>query len=284
MVLGTLIFIFGMFSLSCANSPDPNDLALLKSLMQSIIGFPSDWDTNITTNTTTNITNICSWSGITCIVTNNSTNPIHRLSGISLPNSKLTGKLPQSGWIASKYLTIVKFSSNFLSGLMPPELLSISKGEIYLDNNDFEGTLPNIITKYGSSSLFKLHIHNNKFQGCVPSSWATMNSLCNSKPLDCPRLNLEKNYLNCSDADCMKYLPKNSKSFCPLPFLICQEGHYCWNIPPTILFMVGLMCGGFLIGTLAMFVAAKYVDMGSYSPLPQEEREITNKIRTTRRA
>jgi len=279
MVLSTIIILlFGIYSYTCASSSDPTDVALLGSIMKSVKGLPNDWNSNFIVNTTTNIT-YCSWTGITCVLINNET---HRLSSISLQNYNLTGTLPQYGWIAPKFLKIIIFSNNFLSGNMPAELLSINRGEIYLDYNDFSGPLPSV---NGGTFLMKLQLQGNKFSGCIPSTWSTMNSLCTSKPVACHGLNLENNYLNCSNVHCTQWLPRGSKNFCPLPFYLCQEGQYCWHIPPTILLMITLMCGGFVVGTLAMFFAAKFIDMGSYSPLPSgDEKEITSKIKTTRKA
>jgi len=253
----TNLLFFSLVIVSCiATSNFTPDELLLSSLIKSIKGLPDDWMANFSNPNNT----YCSWKGIKCF--KDKENQTH-LRLISLPNSNLTGKLPLKGWVQLRqYLSIVRFSNNFLNGPLPAELLSLKNAQIYLDNNNFGGFLPNILTNFGCT-LTQLQLQSNRFTGCIPTLWGSMSSLCITDPPSCPGLNLQDNYFNCSDLDCMMNLPNlNSQSYCPVPFFICQEGQYCWHIPQTIVLMITLMCSGFIVGTLAMFFAAKYIDMG----------------------
>lgn len=253
MHISLLLFLVSLLSNFCyADIPDET---LLKFFIQSIPqGLPKDW-------TISNISTYCFWEGIKCgIDKNNNT----KLQIISLPNSNLTGTLPNKGWRDASFLTTVELSNNFIYGSLPSELLLLPRGQLYLENNDLTGNLPSA----PGSSLVVLRLQFNRFTGCIPSDWSSIKSLC-TNPL-CSGLNLTGNYFNCSDPFCMANLPlppsvgenQTILSFCPAPFYICPDGQFCWNIPPTIVLYITLASSGFIVGILAMFLAAKYIDMG----------------------
>lgn len=258
-----MFFIFCLFAhLLCASNIHPDDQTLLFNLMDNVQGFPIDWVKD-------SIESFCSWKGIHC--TTDKARNQSRLQSLSLPESNLVGSLPPSGWLGAKFLNAVNFSTNYLYGPLPNELLSINGGHVELDNNELSGRLPDLLPNIGSN-LFALDLRSNRFQGCIPNSWQSLQSLCTAVPPHC-RLDLSNNYFNCNTTNCMQFLPirvieaDSNQTFCPLPFSICQSGQFCWNIPPTIVLLITLMCGGFIVGILSMFVAAKLLGIG----LPYEK-------------
>jgi len=222
---------------------DDSDLKLLEAIIKAIPDVPQDWTGN----------DYChDWTGITCVIDQNKE---QRLQKINLTHRGLFGTLPATGWKKASRLTTVKLSHNNLFGSVPEELLGIFQGNIFLDNNLFTGNLPGAPAR---CSLQFLHLQANKLTGCVPVSYRTITTFCKGP---CQGLNLANNYFNCSNPSCMANLPTSIESFCPYcpPTFQCEEGKYCWNIPPTIVLMITLMCGGFVFGSLAMFFANKYL-------------------------
>jgi len=235
-MLGLLLFLFGH---SCFGNID--DTRILTSLIDSIHdGLPDDWSL-------TKLSIYCHWTGVTC----QSYQDEYFLSAINLTDYKLFGQLPLSGWKKATHLMTLVFSYNNLYGNIPYELFDIFRGKIFLDHNDFTGNLPDIPPSGTSITFF--HVQSNKLTGCIPQSYKQVTTF--SKGLH-QGLRLENNYFNCTDTSCMNNLPDFVQSACPP---ICEDGKYCWNIPPTIVLMITLMGGGFVFGSLAMFFASKFL-------------------------
>jgi len=255
-----LVKILWYFFCLCYASNQDN--ALLNSLILSISGLPTDWIPNSQTYCQT-------YTGVGCV----NIQQEYHLQSINLTNYNLTGKLPQKGWKNASKFSILILSNNHLQGSLPAELLELRSGEIYLDHNNFNGILPEASAP-SIVSLKALRLQSNKFSGCIPQSWKQISSLCGTDPR-CPGINLTENYFNCSQYGCMDNLPLGAPSICPQSFL-CEPGKYCWNIPSTIVLIITLSCGGFIVGNLAMFFAAKYIDMGIYarvSDLDEKSKE-----------
>jgi len=239
------------------------DTALLKSMINSMTGLPSNWNNSLTYCQT--------YTGVGCVVVDDE----YYLHSINLTNFSLGGRLPQRGWKNASKFSILILSNNHLEGPFPAELLRLKNGEIYLDNNNFIGTLPEVLT-FTDVTLKALHLQSNKFSGCIPQTWNQINSLCGNP--ECPGINLADNYFNCSQLNCMQYLPTGAPSFCPKQVFKCEPGKYCWNIPSTVVLIITLSCGGFVVGNLAMFFAAKYVDMGIYTRVSDQEEKRERKL------
>lgn len=233
--------------------------------MQSLKGLPKDWTDNVTGS------EYCKFTGVVC---KNESNNLF-IKELQLNNAGLFGHLPAQGWAEAPRLSVLNMSNNHISGPLPPQIFGLTNGQIFLNGNNLDSTLPEILPQFGGTSLRLLHLQGNRFTGCIPKSWTRVNSICVFGD-ECRGLNMSDNYFNCTIYECMQYLPKGSRSFCPSPTYVCELGKFCWNIPPTIVLMITLMCGGFMVGNLAMFFATKYVDTGMHGDetLPDEHTPI----------
>lgn len=231
------------------------DTELLTKLMLTIpFGLPNDWVESA------NSSLYCNFTGIECIT--DKEHNLQHIYKINLGNLNLRGRLPSKGWAAAQFISYLNFSGNHLEGPFPAELLGLFEGRIYLNNNHFDGNLPEV--SQADITLKLLNLSSNRFIGCVPSSWKRMISLCPSG-INCTNMDLHNNYFNCSNFNCMQNLPPGVVSFCPTPSFLCAPGKFCWHIPQTIVSIVTSIGGGFVVGILAMFFATKYIDIGLYT-------------------
>lgn len=253
------VLLLALYCATTEASPT-GELTFLKELMQSLKGLPKDWTDNVTGS------DYCKFTGVVC---KNESNVLY-LKELQLNNVGLFGTLPSQGWADAPRLTVLNMSNNHISGPLPAELFGLTNGQIFLGDNNLNSTLPDILPQFGGTSLRKLHLQGNRFTGCIPKSWTRVNSICVFGE-DCKGLNMSDNYFNCTIYECMQYLPKGSRTFCPSPTYVCELGKFCWNIPPTIVLMITLMCGGFMVGNLAMFFATKYVDTGMHGDETQPD-------------
>ncbi|XP_050248379.1 receptor-like protein kinase HSL1 [Quercus robur] len=85
---------------------------------------------------------------------------------IELYWNNLSGVLPSG---LSNLTTLLKFdvSTNQLTGTIPDELCELELGSLNLQENRFEGSVPEIITR--STKLNELKLFNNKLSGSLPS-------------------------------------------------------------------------------------------------------------------
>jgi len=210
--------------------------------------------------------NYCNFTGIICKNFSNSS----LIETINLGYTGLVGQLPSEGWTEAVRLSIFNLSFNYLSGPLPSQILGLRNGMVILNNNNLNGALPPILPQFFDTSLRMLFLQVNKFTGCIPWNWNRMMTICLSGK-NCPGLNVSDNYFNCSDLSCMSTLPQNAPSVCPNPFYVCDPGKFCWNVPPTIVLMITFMCGGFMVGNLAMFFATKVIDMGIHEDRKKKE-------------
>jgi len=258
-LLALLLFI----SFSVAH---PGDSVLIQNLKQTITsGLPMDWFNH--TNNANSTYYYCNYTGVTCFTDNKK---VQHLVGISLANYSLKGQLPLTGWAGAKYLSILNFSHNHLSGPFPTELFGLWQGELLLNHNNFNNLLPSVNFS-GQITLRILNLSTNRFSGCIPSNWKTMTSLDCTPGMKCTSMDLDHNYFNCSDYYCMTNLPTGVPSFCPPRSFLCHPGKFCWHIPQTIVAMVACVGGGFVVGNLLMFFATKYLDLGLFDSLDEPD-------------
>lgn len=237
------------------------DTELLTTLMQTITyGLPDDWVYDA------NSSQYCNFTGIECIT--DKEHNLQHIYKINLGNLNLRGQLPLKGWSGARFISYLNLSNNHLDGPFPAELLGLFSGSIYLNNNHFNGTLPDILSNQTDFNLRILNLSSNRLTGCVPSTWKRMISLCPAE--NCTNMNLDNNYFNCSDYNCMQNLPTGINSFCPTHSYLCEPGKYCWHVPQTIVSIVTCLGGGFVVGNLAMFFATKYIDIGLYTRIEDD--------------
>ncbi|EPS74415.1 hypothetical protein M569_00340 [Genlisea aurea] len=176
---------------------------------------------------------ICtSWSGITC-----SRDGTHVI-GIHLPGIGLHGSVPVNTIGKLPALQVLSLRSNFLSGDLPSDLLSIpSLQYVFLQNNNFSGRIPLFL----SPRISVIDLASNSFSGEIPLGLSKSkrlselhlqyNSLSGSIPnLDLPRLgslNLSHNLLSGSIPSSFQRFPASSFTgndhLCGLPLNACSD-------------------------------------------------------------
>jgi Leucine-rich repeat (LRR) protein len=99
---------------------------------------------------------------------------IRNLQIVDLSNNKLTGEVPTCLLTDCSTLDVLKISNNNLGGLILGGASSLSIGAaIYLDSNNFEGSLPNNL----SGNLVIMDLHDNKLSGKLDMSFWNIFSL-----------------------------------------------------------------------------------------------------------
>ncbi|KAJ4792361.1 Leucine-rich receptor-like protein kinase family protein [Rhynchospora pubera] len=147
---------------------------------QTLISFLSSLSTPILSWNATDESDCCKWEGISC-------SPFSFVTQISLPSKGLTGEI--SPFLTNlTQLSYLNLSSNFLSGPLPVELLSLSTSLAVLDVsfNKLSGPIPG----FQNPVIQVLNISSNFFTGLLPiinatsllSLNATNNSLSGSIP------------------------------------------------------------------------------------------------------
>ena len=94
-------------------------------------------------------------------------------------------------------MTYVDLGSNQLTGTLPDDLgQTFSKlRHFFLDNNQFQGTLPESYLTVGNGRMEQFEVNNNQLTGTVPSSHTQFNYL-NLYRLD------GNNFVSMSDTTC----------------------------------------------------------------------------------
>ncbi|KAL0431529.1 UNVERIFIED_CONTAM: putative LRR receptor-like serine/threonine-protein kinase [Sesamum radiatum] len=118
--------------------------------------------------------NPCSWNGVTC-GTPGSGNAYFRVTGLSLPDSGLSGTIPATlGMI--EYLQNLNLSDNSINGSLPLSLFSASQLQILdLSNNLISGWLPELVGKLQNLQL--LNLSDNALVGNLPVNLTTIQNL-----------------------------------------------------------------------------------------------------------
>ena len=117
------------------------------------------------------------WSGVVC------DHPINmcmasscEVTGLSLSNYALSGQLPSS-LVQLTSLNLFNVEKNALTGSVPWNyfytLTSLSY--LYLNENDFQGSLPNDINKLAHVNLLKLR--ENNLVGSIPDTFGEISNL-----------------------------------------------------------------------------------------------------------
>ncbi|KAL3637663.1 hypothetical protein CASFOL_018111 [Castilleja foliolosa] len=170
------------------------DGLLLLSFKFNIITDPSgvlqSWDYQAETP--------CSWTGVTCGIPGFE-DPYFRVTGLSLPNSGLSGSIPSTvGMI--EHLQNLDLSNNSIYGSIPLSLFSASSLQtLDLSNNLISGTLPELIGSLlnlrllnlsgnaltgklpvnltGLRNLTSISLNNNQFLGPIPGRLDSVRAL-----------------------------------------------------------------------------------------------------------
>jgi len=101
----------------------------------------------------------CSWTGVTCDVTQSS------VTGISLARQKLTGSLPNSlNQLTS--LNTFNASGNRITGPIPSLTGLVNLQYLDLSRNEFSGSIPSLT---GLNSLTEFKVRTNRLSGILPS-------------------------------------------------------------------------------------------------------------------
>eukprot|EP00002_Diphylleia_rotans_P000678 TRINITY_DN10353_c0_g1_i2.p1 TRINITY_DN10353_c0_g1~~TRINITY_DN10353_c0_g1_i2.p1 ORF type:complete len:1781 (-),score=259.55 TRINITY_DN10353_c0_g1_i2:151-5493(-) len=122
--------------------------------------------------------NICEWEGIDCHNSCSSTQKEMSycpITGIMLPNNKLSGELVSLEWIDFNVLESLDLSNNSLTGTLTQFEENKFLKNIILSNNNLEGQIPEM---RHLTEMERLILSGNKFSGNLPSfSWNKLKSL-----------------------------------------------------------------------------------------------------------
>ena len=122
--------------------------------------------------------NFCNWKGITC------TPGDKNVHSITIGSCNLVGKIPSTSSVASifglKFLVSVFISPGpnlFLEGALPDDFHTEKPvlTQILLTRHHFSGRLPESLLR--STSLVKIDLHSNNFQGGLPADFRSLESL-----------------------------------------------------------------------------------------------------------
>ncbi|WOL07289.1 hypothetical protein Cni_G16029 [Canna indica] len=165
----SLLFIF--FVKTDASTCASNDLRALQDFSISLNTTILEWPTSIA-----NSSSCCSWPGVQCDSTLNSSMPsAARVVGLNLSGKGLEGVL--SSFISGlNKLSYLNLSNNSFRGRIPKELFHLKPLEV-LDrqNNQLSGELaPNI---RNLSNLRHLDLSNNWFTGTIPDVFQALRKL-----------------------------------------------------------------------------------------------------------
>lgn len=138
------------------------DGTLLLSFKYSVLTDPlsvlDSWDYNAATP--------CLWTGVACAAVVNNLGVVEqfRVVGLSLPNSKLAGTVPEYlGFIP--HLRTLDLSGNFFNGTLPESIFNASELRVLdLSGNAFTGSVPEI----AAGNLRAVNLSENALVGGVP--------------------------------------------------------------------------------------------------------------------
>ncbi|KAM6581500.1 hypothetical protein CsatA_005274 [Cannabis sativa] len=202
-----LLFLLSIFTEPTMADLDSDKKALLDFISAVPHGHKVNWDPSTPVCTT--------WVGINCTL--NGSNVI----SIRLPGVGLYGPIPANTLEKLDTLMILSLRSNRLNGTLPSHLLSLpSLRFVYLQNNDFSGSIPASLSQH--LTVFDLSF--NSLSGKIPDSVRNLshltglnlqnNSLTGSIPdFNLPKLkhlNLSYNHLSGSIPTALRVFPAAS--------------------------------------------------------------------------
>uniref|UniRef100_A0A803LNT2 Malectin-like domain-containing protein n=1 Tax=Chenopodium quinoa TaxID=63459 RepID=A0A803LNT2_CHEQI len=154
--VGPLLNAAEMFQLlPLGGRTSDKDVIAMTDLDRSLNNPPGDW------NGDPCLPRKNSWSGVTC----SQSNGIARVEAMNLTGLGLSGSLSTS----IKDLTAVAhlwLGHNKLSGTLPNMSSMKMLETLHLDNNQFEGSIPESLAKLPR----EIYLQNNKFKGGIPNS------------------------------------------------------------------------------------------------------------------
>jgi hypothetical protein len=166
---------------------------------------------------------VSGWYGVTC-------NLVARISyvrGLFLNQNNLQGTLPLTLNNLSHVQSLV-FDHNNIHGTLPLLDSLSSLMRLHLSSNNFNGTIPPNLTK-SSTDLMSLLIADNQLSGSLSS---TIYSFQNLNALDVSHNNFTS-YLDPSVCDVSLFNMEGNNWFCPLPYCCGQSS--LQNCGPTCL-------------------------------------------------
>ncbi|KAJ6708472.1 hypothetical protein OIU85_028710 [Salix viminalis] len=185
-----------------------HSVAALDSDRQALLEFASAVPHGPKLNWKSSIPTCSSWVGIACNTEGS------RVVAVHLPGVGLYGSIPAKTLGKLDALTILSLRSNFLSGDLPADLLSLpSLHSIFLQHNNFSGNIPSSLPP--QTSLLDLSF--NSFTGLDP--------YLNSIYPGLTQLNLSYNLLNGSIPAALQKFPTSSfegnNTLCGPPLKLC---------------------------------------------------------------
>ena len=82
--------------------------------------------------------------------------------------NQFTGTIPS--WNAIPSLFFLDLGFNALTGTLPESLVKFNRlRRVYLNNNNFNGTIPISFPEMGNKKLTQLHLNDNDLSGEVPA-------------------------------------------------------------------------------------------------------------------
>ncbi|KAJ6969200.1 hypothetical protein NC653_036999 [Populus alba x Populus x berolinensis] len=195
-----------------------HSVASLLSDRQALLEFASAVPHSPKLNWKSSIPICTSWVGITCNTKGS------RVVAVHLPGVGLYGPIPAKTLGKLDSLTILSLRSNFLSGDLPADLLSLpSLHSMYLQHNNFSAAIQNL------THLTSLSLQNNLLSGPIPE--------LNTSGLT--QLNLSHNLLNGSIPAALQKFPTSSfegnNMLCGPPLKLCNVSTPSPSPSPTSL-------------------------------------------------
>lgn len=214
----------------------PMDMADLNSDRQALLDFTAAVPHGRKLNWKANSSVCTSWIGVACSADGT------RVISLRLPGAGFNGPIPANTLGRLDALTSLSLRSNFLSGVLPSDILSLPSIQyVYLQNNKFSGNIPSSL----SSQLSFIDLSFNSFTGNIPKSIQNLTSLTvlylqnNSLSGSIPELrsaqlqllNLSSNHLNGSIPSSLQRFP--SSSFKGNTQLCGRPLNQCTSIAPA---------------------------------------------------
>lgn len=221
-----------------------HSVASLLSDRQALLEFASAVPHSPKLNWKSTIPICTSWVGIACNTEGS------RVVAVHLPGVGLYGPIPAKTLGKLDSLTILSLRSNFLSGDLPADLLSLpSLHSMYLQHNNFSGNIPSSFSPRTSM----LDLSFNSFTGLIPAAIQNLTHLTSlslqnnllSGPIPefntsgLTQLNLSHNLLNGSIPAALQKFPTSSfegnNMLCGPPLKLCNVSTPSPSPSPTSL-------------------------------------------------